>query len=334
LSERHSPKSLISGTCLGAVVAAVLVGLSFRAEISLTLYLLLAVRGFLECLIKQGRAIAVKALSSNSDLGSNNTTVTFFEFSGQTVGAIVAIYALQHFSVAAICFMDAGLFAVAALTAFILPKFDIDAGHVPPPPSLSNVFKQLEQYPPLLFYLSMIVSIVITLQAINQTLRTWLPIRWLGMPSQFVGFTEIISLIGIVMGILVAKRLLRGDKINSSVLTVAVVMSALLLALLFISKVPMLVVTLYFAYMFAFEFSFAYSLSAMLISCPSHMTKGVVALMYAFAYGGVSIFGLGIAIASDFVGLERVAIFVCILLIILLAVQARYHKKNSIQSTV
>jgi predicted MFS family arabinose efflux permease len=129
------------------------------------------------------------------------------------------------------------------------------------------------------------------------------------MPSQFVGITETISLMGIVLGIVVARLLLKRDQVRASVASALAVAAALLLVVLFATRAQWVVLAVYLIYMILFEAAFAYSMSAMLISCPPALTKAVVAMTYAFAYGGVALSGLVVAIASDHFGLDRVSVF-------------------------
>jgi hypothetical protein len=327
LSERGLPRSLIGAACVVSCLLSVVLGIVFALEQSILLYGLLVVRGFLECVIKQGRTVAIKALSENLDVGAHSTSVTLFEFAGQAIGAVFAIYALRHLTSLEICMLDAALFLVGGAMALALPAFNLTAPGPSAPNTLSGTLRQLPDHPSLLFYLTILIGVVVTLQAANQTLRTWLPMHWLGMTSQFVGVTETISLIGIVFGIVVARISLKRDQLRPAVASAFAAVAALLLVMLFVTRGQWVVLFAYLVYMILFEAAFAYSMSAMLISCPPELTKSVVALAYAVSYGGVAISGFALAVASDLLGFDRVAVFASVPLVVLAAVMLRSHTR-------
>ncbi len=99
VSERNSPRTLIGRLCVAAGGISFLCGAAFGSTPLSVLYGLLALRGLVECSLKQSRSVLLKFAPTESRVGSDNATILFFEFSGQTIGAILAILLLGKLSI-------------------------------------------------------------------------------------------------------------------------------------------------------------------------------------------------------------------------------------------
>jgi hypothetical protein len=322
ISEATVPGRLIAACCGASMVVTVVSGLGFTWDAAALMYITLAMRGLVESIIKQARGVYIKAACQPGAIGKANTTLTLFEFSGQALGAMSALFILPHLSVLSICILDAGMFLVGAVLALCLPRYDIRGSSETAGVSLGRVAATLVAMPQARTFFLHVVVVVVSLQAVNQTLRTWLPLQWLHKGLSFAGLTEAVALAGIVLGIVAARRLVRNDTTNENHLLLAAGAACLSLSAVF--HVPGVGATLaaYLLYMSFFELWLAYALSSFLIRCPAEVTKPALALLYGVAFGGISATGLLVAAMSDQVGLDRVAGYVSAALLLFLMARA------------
>jgi hypothetical protein len=113
-TERTSPRLLLLFSCLAVAGISCVIGVLYRPTTLSVLYILWAMRGVAECVIKQCRSVYVKLISRDSDVGSNSTILCVFEFAGQAFGAIIATLSLGRMSLLEICIIDVMFFVVAA----------------------------------------------------------------------------------------------------------------------------------------------------------------------------------------------------------------------------
>jgi len=309
-TERTSPRLLLLFSCLAVAGISCLIGVLYRPTTLSVVYILLAMRGVAECVIKQCRSVYVKLISRDFDVGSNSTIVLLFEFAGQAFGAIIATLSLGRMSLLEICIIDVMFFVIAAALSLRLANVDTEKNGVVELDSLSEVAARIWQTPEQFFYFGMLICTVITFQSINQTLRTWLPLEWLGLGMESAGTTEAISLAGIVVGIVVASRWIRKDSFSGTFLAGAMLMAILMLPLVFFSHSFVVSQGAYFFYMIVFEVCIAYSMAGMLAKTPKNMLKGTLALFYAASYGGLCLTGLVFSCLTDRIGLNIVAYLV------------------------
>jgi hypothetical protein len=322
MSERTAPARLIAGACLVSMAVSMASGLAFRWEAAALMYFALAMRGLVEGIIKQARGVFIKAACDPGAIGKANTTITLFEFSGQTLGAMSALLILSHMSVLSICILDAGMFLVGAALALCLPRHDIRRGSETADIKLRRVAATLLALPQARAFFLHVVVVVVTLQAVNQTLRTWLPLHWLHKGLNYAGLTETIALAGIVLGIIAARRLVRNDITNESQLLLAGAAASVSLTAVFHAPGVPATLVAYLLYMSFFELWLAYALSSFLIRCPAELTKPALALLYGVAFAGISATGLLFAAMADEIGLDRVAGYVSAALLVMLATRA------------
>lgn len=340
LSENHSPQALINRFCVAAALLSVLSGIAYGNLPTFVLYGLLALRGLVECSLKQSRSVLVKLASTEATVGSDSATIQFFEFSGQAVGAILATVLLGKLSLMEICCIDAFLFILSKFLASRLPAGDVSKTEADNVKSILEIGKVVWQSPRLNFYFCVLVCVVIVLQSINQTLRTWLPLNWLDLAINGSGMTETIGLIGIVSGIAIARYCARKSSFRPFFLVVVVSISAALFVTIFVFKNPVTSLIIYFLYMTSFEICISYALGAMISNTSQEFIKGVMALFYGVSYGGLFLTGVLFSVLTDAYGLDRVSCviagFVTILVVIsyshlrferILTIYRRFHAR-------
>ncbi|NLP65465.1 hypothetical protein [Paraburkholderia sacchari] len=317
ISENHSPQLLINRLCIAAAVISVLSGIAYGSLPSFVLYGLLSLRGLVECSLKQSRSVMVKLASTEATVGSDSATIQFFEFSGQACGAILATMLLGKLSLMVICCIDASLFIFSKFLSSRLPDYDVskpESGNVK---SILKIGKVVCQSPRLNFFFCVLVCIVIVLQSVNQTLRTWLPLNWLDFEASGSGITEVIGLFGIVAGIAVARYFAIKTGFRPSFLVAVVFISAALFNAIFIFRSSAASLPIYFLYMTSFEICVSYALGAMISNTSQEFIKGVMALFYGVSYGGLCFTGVIFSVFTDTYGLNRISCLIAVIVSVL-----------------
>lgn len=173
------------------------------------------------------------------------------------------------------------------------------------------------QSPILCFYFGLLVSLVIVLQSTNQTLRTWLPLQWLGFNVSGSGFSETISLGGIVAGIVITKYIARNSGFKPYLLMAVTSASAILFTLIFTSKNRGASLGVYFLYMATFEVGISYALGALIVNVNPDSIKGVMAVFYGISYGGLCATGVALSLLTDAYGLNNISWLVALFMVML-----------------
>lgn len=323
ISEKNSSKTLLILTCLGAASVSFLLS---QVENHFVLFSLLAIRGFIDSIFKQSRLVYIKTVVQQENIGTVNAQLMLYEFSGQTCGAFLALFLLQNISLSTICFIDGGILLICTLLGKSLNKENHTATGRTANYSIRTIWSTLRENPKLKYFSFMLILSVISFQSLNQIIRTWLPLSWLDLSLNKVGFIELLSLIGIVLGLYAAKLKMKKAVTSERFLLAVFVMASLCLSGIFLSKELFISLSIYLLYMFFFELSLSYSMSSMMIHIEEDMVKGLLALFYSISYGGLCITGILFAYLVEMHGLDLLAHWVgagCILLSTLLYQQQR-----------
>lgn len=319
LCDRYAVrKGLITVEIVSALVT-IFMGLCVQSNWLIPLYLILAVRGFLELITKTFRSVGVKSFADPVSLNKANNLVMGGNFVGQAVGALAGFLLVSHMSLLQIAILDGVTFLLSALCCTKIASHQVhresrQAGLNSSWAGLAEI-RENEILRSYFLYFSLVVIIF---QSYNQVARTWIPLAWLelGLGKGIVG--EMIGCMGIVVGLLIVNFCFSSQSNSKGLAFLSILATCFFVSAPFVSVSPGVSLSLYFVYMVLFEVGLMVSMNGLLAVCPQHRVASVMGLFYGFSFGGLTISGLSIAFAADYYGLPAVSLMLAIVGAVLL----------------
>lgn len=309
---------LISVEVVSALIT-VLMGLCIQADWLTPLYLILAVRGFIELTTKTFRSIGVKIFADPVSLDKANNLVMGGSFIGQALGALAGFFLVSHISLMHIAIVNGFTYFLSALCCLKLALVNVKRE------SRSFVFHsgwaglaEIRQNKDLMVYFMYFSLVVIVFQSYNQVARTWIPLAWLdlGLGKGIIG--EVIGCMGIIAGLLIVNFFLSRSKQPKRLAFLSIFITCLFVSTPFVTVSPVVSLTLYFVYMVLFEIGLMVSMNGLLAVCPQHKVASVMGLFYGLSFGGLTISGLSMALAADHYRLPTVSLVLSVVALIVL----------------
>ncbi|WP_144170602.1 MFS transporter [Pseudomonas sp. Kh13] len=311
-------RGLVTVEVVSALIT-VFMGLCVQAGWLLPLYLVLAVRGFLELTTKTFRSVGVKIFSDPVGLDRANNLVMGGSFIGQALGALAGFLLVSHVSLFHIAIIDGVSYLLSALCCIKMASTDDQRESRSSGFNSSWAgFAEIRRNENVRLYFMCFSFVVIFFQSYNQVARTWIPLAWLdlGLRKGIIG--EMIGCIGIVAGLLVVNFFLSSPKNVKGLAFVSIFLTCLFVSAPFVTISPILSLALYFVYMVFFEIGLMVSMNALLAACPQNRVASVMGLFYGFSFGGLTISGLSMAFAADYYRLPAVSLVLSVVAVVVL----------------
>lgn len=292
-----------------SAVATVFMGLCVQADWLIPLYLVLAVRGFLELITKTFRSVGVKSFAGPASLDKANNLVMGGSFVGQAFGALAGFLLVSRIPLLYIAVIDGVTYLFSALCCVRITSKNVQSESRPSGLSSSWAgLAEIKKNESVRLYFMYFSLVVIIFQSYNQVARTWIPLAWLelGLGKGIIG--EIIGCVGIVVGLLIVNFFLLSPKNAKGLAFVSILLTCLFVGAPFLTVSPVSSLALYFVYMVLFEIGLMVSMNGLLSACPQHRVASVMGLFYGFSFGGLTISGLSMAFAADYYRLPAVSL--------------------------
>ncbi|WP_449431388.1 MFS transporter [Pseudomonas putida] len=268
-------------------------------------YILLAIRGFLELTTKTLRNVALKRIADPADLDKANNLIMGSSFLGQAFGALLGFWLVDKYSLLNIAIFDSATFLISALICTKLPTYYCQPSQEN---SLHQAVKEIQCNPKMKAYFIYLSLTVIFLQSYNQVARTLIPLDWLNLGLERGIAGEIVSCFGIFTGLLLVNFWFPVIKLKNYHPPLALLIGALALLTPFLTREPILSLSLYFTYMSLFEISLMVAMNGLLATCPLHRVAAVMGLFYALSFGAMTLVSFAIAYFTDSYSLPYVAL--------------------------
>ncbi|RII79665.1 MFS transporter [Pseudomonas monteilii] len=311
-------RGLVTVEIVSALIT-VFMGLCVQADWLIPLYLVLAVRGFLELITKTFRSVGVKSFADPVGLDKANNLVMGGSFVGQALGALAGFLLVSRIPLLYIAIIDGVTYLLSALCCIKIASSDVRRQ------SRSSGFNsswaglaEIRENNNLRLYFMYFSLVLIIFQSYNQVARTWIPLAWLnlGLGKGIIG--EMIGCMGIVVGLLIVSFFLSSPKNVKGLAFLSIFLTCLFVSTPFVTLSPVLSLALYFVYMVLFEIGLMVSMNGLLAVCPQHRVASVMGLFYGFSFGGVTISGLSMAFAADYYRLPAVSVVLSVVAVVVL----------------
>ncbi|MEN5033775.1 MFS transporter [Pseudomonas sp. TWI929] len=292
-----------------SAIVTVIMGLCVQSDWLLAVYLILAVRGFLELTTKTYRSVGVKSLADPMSLDKANNFVMGGGFFGQAFGALAGFILVSKISLLSIAVIDGLTYVASAMCCMRMRS--VGGNKKLSSPVLSSTragLAEIRENEILRLYFMCFSLVVIIFQSYNQVARTWIPLAWLnmGLGKGIVG--EMIGCLGIVVGVLIVNYFLSSTRVAKLQVIIAILLAAMFVGAPFVTKNSLMSLSFYFMYMVLFEVGLMVSMNGLLSVCPENRVASVMGLFYGVSFGGLTVVGLSIAFAADVYGLPVVSL--------------------------
>ncbi|MBT2298085.1 MFS transporter [Pseudomonas fluorescens] len=269
--------------------------------------------GFLDALQRVTRIVAIKRFFSGEDVKFAVPMTLTAQFIAGGLAGIMLAYFKGQTTPMIILSAVAVLFAVAGLVSLLLPDSQaIEDKESPDAPTLlksNNLANLLKNNPLLKSYLMASIVFVSVFQGFFNISRVTLPAHQLGLNDEYVGYLQILSSLGALIGA-VAFYFYNKTGRTFSATAVRLVSIASLAALCAASSGYNVAssYTAYFAYMFMWELMFFNYEANVVNACSSADMAHVATYQYAASYFGIISVTLAGGLLTQYLGLLQTAL--------------------------
>ncbi|MEU6963063.1 MFS transporter [Streptomyces chrestomyceticus] len=307
LCQRTPPRALLVTVELLSLTVSVGVGLLFKVSYA-AVFLLLVVRGFLDMTLKAGRGVAVKRYFPPDRLQRANTLLNAGYYLGAAVGSLAGVLIVARLTMLELALVDAATFLAAAAVYLMLRPL-CALGRTTPDESGAwrrsrRVLKNDARLATTFGYL---VLSVVLFQGINQTLRVWLPLQWIGMPVSGGAWSEAVGLAGVLTGLGVVAWTVSHEHRRLRLAPVFVLTLCLMTSTL-LSRDAVAVFAAYFAFMAGFEVLYTKSFNDLLATARQPDVPALVSAFYGLAFAGMAVSVAVTGTLADHVGMPSVVL--------------------------
>lgn len=291
-----------------SLVVSVTIGALFGSSYWLVLSLFI-VRGFFDTTMKAGRAVAMKQYSSADRLARGNTILNAGYYSGAAVGAILGAALLGRISIFGVSIVNACTFAIAMALYAGLPGQRFVPSLTVPEQTRSawrRTSRALARDPQLARVFLYLVAGVGLLQGVNQILRVWIPIEWLGMPTSGAAVTEFVGLAAVITGVTIVGIWFCAGTVRRSALPLFFGSSVVALLLTMATRQQGYAFSAYFGYIMAFELVYTICLNEVLLRGRHEDMPYLMAAFYGSSFALMSVVVIVVGQLVDQVGLPPV----------------------------
>lgn len=261
---------------------------------------MLAVRGYLDMLVKSARAVALKAHTEPSAIELANTLSTASFLLGAFAGGLLGTALIDRLSTREIALATMGLSCIAALLYAALPfttaPRTAQAGTPDVLRTARAAFSRDHFLGRAFIYL---VATSALFQGVHQTARVHIPMRELGLEGAGVSALQACAFGGVFVGLVLVGRFFTGSTRGPRLLpafTLAAAMAGCV-ASLAASVAPTF--TAYFVFMLFYELAFVVSMNTVVARSTAVDLPVLMVLFYASSFGGMALVAVAAGLAMD-----------------------------------
>jgi predicted MFS family arabinose efflux permease len=283
-----SPRRVLIACEIGGMTIALLFALGVTSV--WVILPILAVRGYLDMLVKSTRAVALKAHMEPSAIELASTLSTASFLLGAFVGGIIGTALIGSLSTQEIALVTLGLSCIATLLYAALPFTAAPrTAQAGTPDVLRTALAAFSRDHSLGRAFIYLVATSALFQGVHQTARLHIPMRELGLGGAGVSALQACAFGGVFVGLVLAGRFFTGSAHGPRILPVFTLAAAMAgcVASLAASVVPTF--TAYFVFMLLYELTFVVSMNTVVARSPANDLPVLMVLFYASSFGGMAL---------------------------------------------
>ncbi|WP_422768973.1 MFS transporter [Plantactinospora sp. WMMC1484] len=334
LCHRTESRPILVSVELLSLGVALGIGLLFNHSYILV-FVLLLIRGCLDMTLKAARGVALKRYVPSEHLARGNSLLNAGYYLGAGAGSLAGVAMIGHLTILQIAMVDAATYLLAALCyAALRPRRRAHALEPTPTGAWRQVVRAMSADPRLARAFAYLLLSVMLLQGMNQLLRVWLPLEWLGLPAGGAAVAETVGLVGILTGLGIVARWMSSKIAASTVYPSVLLLAAALMASPLIGQHPLPVFAAYCGFTAAFEILYTKSFNDMLLLVRPVDAPALMAVFYSTAFASMTITTLVASRFADSYGMPIVVLTAsCLTVLFVVLVELAFGSARGYMAT-